>query len=110
MDDIIFRSTNEKLGSKFVEVMAKKFEMSMMGELTFFLGLQVKKLTDVIFVCQAKYSAAMLKKYGFSDCKPAKTLMSSLASIGTDPSGTDVNATLILRNDRLSTLSYSQSP
>ncbi|XP_023751325.1 uncharacterized mitochondrial protein AtMg00810-like [Lactuca sativa] len=94
VDDIIFGSTDEKLSSEFAEVMAKKFERSMMGELTFFSGLQVKQITDGIFVSQAKYIADMLMKYGFSECKPTKTLMSSSASIGTDPSGTDVNATL----------------
>lgn len=58
-----------------------------MGELTFFLCLQVKQLNDGIFVC-------ILKKYGLSDCKPTKILMSSSASIGTDPNGADVNATV----------------
>ncbi|KAL7588880.1 hypothetical protein Lser_V15G41199 [Lactuca serriola] len=70
--------------------MTKKFEMSMIGDLTLFLGLQVKQITDGIF-CQAKSIADVLKMYGFSDCKPAK---SSSASIGTDQSGTDMNATM----------------
>ncbi|XP_023743005.1 uncharacterized mitochondrial protein AtMg00810-like [Lactuca sativa] len=74
--------------------MAKKFEMSMMCELTFFLGLNVKKIIGGVFVCQAKYIADMLKKYGFYDCKPTKTLMSSSTSIGVDPNGADVNTTL----------------
>ncbi|KAL7602513.1 uncharacterized protein LOC111915623 [Lactuca sativa] len=74
VEDIIFRSTIEKQISKFVEVMANKFEMSMMGELAFFFD--------------------MLQKYGFFDCKLAKTMMSSSTSIGIDPSGTDVNLTL----------------
>lgn len=55
MDDIIFGSTDEKLSSEFTEIMAKKFEMSMMGELTFFSGLQVKQITNEIFFCQEKY-------------------------------------------------------
>ncbi|XP_023737488.1 uncharacterized protein LOC111885462 [Lactuca sativa] len=74
--------------------MAKKFDMSMMGKLTFILGWQVKQITNGIFVCQNKSIANMLKKYGFSDCEPVKTPMSSSTSIGTDPSGIDVNATL----------------
>ena len=73
--------------------MAKNFEMSMMGELNFFLGLQVKQLNDDFF-CQAKYITDMMKKYGFSDCKPAKTPISSSTSISVDPNGADVNATL----------------
>ncbi|XP_052619828.1 secreted RxLR effector protein 161-like [Lactuca sativa] len=74
--------------------MAKKFEISMMGELKFFLGLQVKQLADDIFVFQAKYIAYMLKKYGFSDCKTAKTLMCPSASFGANPNGTNVNEPL----------------
>ena len=54
----------------------KKFEMSMVGKLTFYFDLQVKRLTGGIFVLQDKYIADMLKKYGFSDCKPSNTLMS----------------------------------
>ena len=49
MDDIIFGSTNKKLCSKFAKLMQTKYEMSMMGELTFFLGLQVKQVHDEIF-------------------------------------------------------------
>nr|KAJ0210585.1 hypothetical protein LSAT_V11C400224260 [Lactuca sativa] len=60
------------------------------------LWLKVKQLTASIFVCKAKYIADIVKKYGFSDCKLEKTLMSSSTSIGGDPNGTDVNATLFL--------------
>ena len=67
-----------------------------MHELNFFLGSQVKQLIDGIFIFQAKYIADMLKKYGFSNCKSAKIPMSSSASIGADPNGTDMNATLYL--------------
>ena len=94
VDDIIFGPTNEKLKFEFIEVIVKKFEMSMKGELTFFLILQVKQLTDGIFVFQAKYITYMLNKFGFSDSKPAKTPMSISTSIATDPTGADVNATL----------------
>ena len=55
MDDIIFESTNEKLCETFVEIMKSEFEMSMMGELNYFLGLQVKQLKDGIFLNQVKY-------------------------------------------------------
>ena len=54
VDDIIFGSTDEKPSFEFSEIMAKKFKTSMMGELTFFLALQVKQLTDRIFVCEDK--------------------------------------------------------
>ena len=50
VDDIIFGSTDEKLCSKFSKLMQSKYEMSMIGELTYFLGLQVKQVKDGIFI------------------------------------------------------------
>jgi len=55
VDDIIFGSTNEELCETFVEIMKSELEMSMMGELNYFLGLQVKQLKDDIFLNQVKY-------------------------------------------------------
>jgi len=55
VDDIIFGSTNEELCETFMEIKKSEFEMSMMGELNYFLGLQVKQLKDGIFLNQAKY-------------------------------------------------------
>jgi len=63
VDDIIFGSTNEELCEAFVEVMKREFEMSMMGELNYFLGLQVKQLKDGIFINQAKYCKDLLRKF-----------------------------------------------
>ena len=57
------------------------------------MGLQVKQLTYGIF-CQVKCYADRLKKYGFYDCKPEKIPMPSSMTIGADPNGVDVNATL----------------
>jgi hypothetical protein len=53
VDDIIFGSTNESFCEEFGKIMSKEFEMSMIGELSFFLGLQIKLLKDVIFICQS---------------------------------------------------------
>ncbi|GJR58035.1 zf-CCHC domain-containing protein [Tanacetum coccineum] len=55
----------------------KKFEMSMIGELNFFLGLQIKQMEDEIFFNQSKYIKEMLKKFGLEDSKPTKTPMST---------------------------------
>ncbi|GJV87047.1 retrovirus-related pol polyprotein from transposon TNT 1-94 [Tanacetum coccineum] len=57
--------------------MHDEFEMSMMGELNFFLGLQIKQMEDDIFFNQSKYIKEMLKKFGLEDSKPMKTPMSS---------------------------------
>ncbi|GKD06494.1 putative ribonuclease H-like domain-containing protein [Tanacetum coccineum] len=75
-DDIIFGSTKKKLCTEFEKMMHKKFQMSSMGELTFFLGLQVKQKKDVIFISQDKYVTEILKKFGFSDVKTASTPIS----------------------------------
>jgi hypothetical protein len=56
VDDIIFGSTNQKFCEEFSRVMMQKFEMFMMGELTYFLGFQVKQLKEGILISQAKYT------------------------------------------------------
>ena len=56
--------------------MHKEFEMSMMGELNFFLGLQIKQLKDGIHVSQSKYAMELIKKFGLENAKEMKTPMS----------------------------------
>ncbi|GJW76396.1 putative ribonuclease H-like domain-containing protein [Tanacetum coccineum] len=72
-DDIIFGSTNKELCTRFEKPMKDKFQMSSMGELTFFLGLQVQQKEDGIFISQDKYVAEILKKFNYSDVKSAST-------------------------------------
>ncbi|GJT55103.1 putative ribonuclease H-like domain-containing protein, partial [Tanacetum coccineum] len=73
VDDIIFGSTNNELCIGFEKLMKDKFQMSSIGELTFFLGLQVQQKEDGIFISQDKYVAAILKKFNYSDVKSAST-------------------------------------
>ncbi|GJZ66842.1 putative ribonuclease H-like domain-containing protein [Tanacetum coccineum] len=73
VDDIIFGSTNKELCTGFEKLMKDKFQMSSMGELTFFLGLQVQQKEDGIFISQDKYVAKILKKFNYSDVKSAST-------------------------------------
>jgi hypothetical protein len=75
VDDIIFGSTNQKSCEEFSRVMMQKFEMSMMGELNYFLGFQVKQLKEGTFISQTKYTQDLLKRVGMKDAKPAKTPM-----------------------------------
>ncbi|GJX46600.1 retrovirus-related pol polyprotein from transposon TNT 1-94 [Tanacetum coccineum] len=70
-------STCQDMCDEFAEIMHDEFEMSMMGELNFFLGLQIKQMEDGIFFNQSKYIKEMLKKFGLEDSKPMKTPMSS---------------------------------
>ncbi|GJV78436.1 putative ribonuclease H-like domain-containing protein [Tanacetum coccineum] len=73
VDDIIFGSTNKELCTAFEKLMKDKFQMSSMGELTFFLGLQVTQKEDGIFISQDKYVAEILKKFNYTDVKSAST-------------------------------------
>ena len=75
VDDIIFGSIIEKLCNKFEKLMQSKYEMSMMGELIYFLGLQVKQVKDGIFISQTKYVYDLLKKFDLTNCSSAKTPM-----------------------------------
>ncbi|GJY64176.1 retrovirus-related pol polyprotein from transposon TNT 1-94 [Tanacetum coccineum] len=75
VDDIIFGSTSQNLCDDFAKIMHDEFEMSMMVNLNFFLGLQIKQMEDGIFFNQSKYIKEMLKKSGLEDSKPTKTPM-----------------------------------
>nr|GEV49292.1 retrovirus-related Pol polyprotein from transposon TNT 1-94 [Tanacetum cinerariifolium] len=74
---IIFGSTCQDMCDEFAKIMHDKFEMSMMGEINFFLGLQIKQMKDSIFFNQSKYIKEMHKKIGLEDSKPMKIPMSS---------------------------------
>ena len=63
IDDIISGSTNDNLCKRFAKIMQSKYEMSMIEELNYFLGLQVSRRTYGIFICQSKYSRDLLKKF-----------------------------------------------
>ncbi|GKD53706.1 putative ribonuclease H-like domain-containing protein [Tanacetum coccineum] len=91
VDDIIFGSTKKMLCTEFENMMHKKFQMSSMGELTFFLGLQVKQKEDGIFISQDKYVTEILKKFGFSDVKTASTPMETHKPLLKDADGEDVD-------------------
>ncbi|GKB58405.1 putative ribonuclease H-like domain-containing protein [Tanacetum coccineum] len=91
LDDIIFGSTKKKLCTEFEKMMHKKFQMSSMGELTFFLGLQVKQKEDRIFISQDKYVTEILNKFSFSDVKTASTPMETHKPLLKDVDGEDVD-------------------
>jgi hypothetical protein len=79
------------LVSRFQEMMESEFQMSMMGELTFFLGIQVKQTKQATFVYQAKYTKDLLKNFNMVELKPVSTLMSSATSLGLDEDGETVD-------------------
>ncbi|GJT90583.1 retrovirus-related pol polyprotein from transposon TNT 1-94 [Tanacetum coccineum] len=92
VDDIIFGSTSQNLCDDFAKIMHDEFEMSMMGELNFFLGLQIKQIEDVIFFNQSKYIKEMLKKFGLEDSKPTKTPMSTEIKLTKDDEADSVDS------------------
>nr|GEY97425.1 putative ribonuclease H-like domain-containing protein [Tanacetum cinerariifolium] len=90
-DDIIFGATNKDLCKSFEKLMKDKFQLSSMGELTFFLGLQVKKKKDGIFISQDKYIAEILRKFGLTKGKSASTPIDTEKPLLKDHDGEDVD-------------------
>jgi hypothetical protein len=94
VDDIIFGSTNDCHCKEFGELMSKEFKMSMIGELTFFLGFQVKQMKDGNFVSQEKYTKDLLKRFNMEKYKPIKTPMPTNGHLDLDERGNPVDQTL----------------
>ncbi|GJT74935.1 retrovirus-related pol polyprotein from transposon TNT 1-94 [Tanacetum coccineum] len=92
VDDIIFGSTNPKLSKQFEKLMHSKFDMSMMGDLKFFLGIQIHQSPRGIFINQAKYAQKILKKHGMTSCDRIGTPMAT-KHLDADLSGTPVDQT-----------------
>ncbi|GJZ28293.1 ribonuclease H-like domain-containing protein [Tanacetum coccineum] len=94
VDDIIFGSTRKSWCDEFEALMKGRFQMSSMGELIFFLGLQVKQKTDGIFISQDKYVADMLKKFDLASVKTAITPMETKMALTKDEEADDVDVHL----------------
>ncbi|GJR38017.1 retrovirus-related pol polyprotein from transposon TNT 1-94 [Tanacetum coccineum] len=92
-DDIIFGSTNPGYTQLFSDLMKSRFKMSMMEEMTFFLGLQVNQCPYGIFINQSNYMLEILKKYGIETCDPVGTLMEIKDKLDLDQNRTLVDAT-----------------
>nr|GEV62996.1 retrotransposon protein, putative, unclassified [Tanacetum cinerariifolium] len=93
VDDIIFSSTDPKACDIFSNEMSSKFQMSMMGQMLFFLGLQVFQSLGGIFINQSKFSLEILKKFGMDLCDPVDTPMVDLLKLDEDPLGIPVEQT-----------------
>jgi hypothetical protein len=91
VDDIIFGGSSHTLVSIFQEMMKSEFQMSMMGELTFFLSIQVKQMKQGTFVHQAKYTNDLMKKFNMAELKPVSTSISSATLHGLDEDGEAVD-------------------
>ncbi|KAJ9546117.1 LOW QUALITY PROTEIN: hypothetical protein OSB04_025824 [Centaurea solstitialis] len=92
--DIIFGSTKGKLCKNFEALMQAEYKMSMMGELTYFLGLQVKQSEKGIFISQGKYVREMLAKFELTTCSEMKTPMAPPLKLDKDSNGKSIDVTL----------------
>ncbi|GJT79011.1 retrovirus-related pol polyprotein from transposon TNT 1-94 [Tanacetum coccineum] len=93
IDDIIFGSNFQDMCDEFSKIMLDEFEMSMMGELNFFLGLQIEQMEDGIFFNKSKYIKEMLKKFGLEESKPMKTPTSSNTKLAKDEECESIDST-----------------
>ncbi|GJT02752.1 retrovirus-related pol polyprotein from transposon TNT 1-94 [Tanacetum coccineum] len=93
VDDIIFSSTDPKACDIFSNEISSKFQMSMMGEMSFFLGLQVSQNPGGIFINQSKFALEILKKFGMDSCDPVDTPMVDRLKLDEDPLGIPVDPT-----------------
>jgi hypothetical protein len=94
VDDIIFGSNITTMNRKFATEMQEEFEMSMMGELYFFLGLQVTQSEKRLFISQTKYIKEMLNKFQMEDSKHVSTPMVTGCKLSLDNDSPKVNQTI----------------
>ncbi|GJS50764.1 retrovirus-related pol polyprotein from transposon TNT 1-94, partial [Tanacetum coccineum] len=94
VDDIIFASTNTAMCNEFANKMTAKFKMSMMGQMSFFLGLQISQSPRGFFINQSKYASEIVRKYGRLTTDSVDTPMVEKSKLDEDLQGTQVDATL----------------
>nr|GEV54703.1 retrovirus-related Pol polyprotein from transposon TNT 1-94 [Tanacetum cinerariifolium] len=93
VDDIIFASTDPTDCNMFSNEISSKFQMSMMGQMSFFLGLQVSQSPGGIFINQSKFALEILKIFGMDSCDSVETPMVDRLKLDEDPSGIPVDQT-----------------
>ncbi|XP_058749779.1 uncharacterized mitochondrial protein AtMg00810-like [Vicia villosa] len=105
VDDIILGSTNKELCEEFSSIMQGEFEMSMMGKMNYFLGIQIKQLKDGFFINQSKYCKELLKKFDMDSFKAMSTPTGSGTYVDQDESGVSIDITKYrgCKSDRKST-------
>jgi hypothetical protein len=91
MDYIVFGGSSNSLVAMFAEDISREFEMSMMGGLQFFLGLQIKQSKEGTFVHQAKYTNDIVRKFKMEDSKAMATPMSTTTNLDADEEGEHVD-------------------
>ncbi|KAL0548827.1 hypothetical protein IC582_013303 [Cucumis melo] len=91
VDDIIFGGFPQDLVNNFINIMQSEFEMSMVGVLSCFLGLQIKQKNDDIFISQEKYARNMVKKFGLEQARNKRTPAATYVKLAKDTEGAEVD-------------------
>ncbi|GAA0153068.1 transmembrane signal receptor [Lithospermum erythrorhizon] len=91
VDDIVFGGVSSQLVKQFIQQMEAEFEMSMVGELKFFLGIQISQMKDRIFISQSKYAKNIVHKFSLVNAKPKRTPMATHVKITKDENGKEVD-------------------
>jgi hypothetical protein len=94
VDDIVFGGMSDPMVKMFVNQMQSEFEMSLVGELTYFLGLQVKQMEDTIFISQSKYAKNIVKKFGMENANHKRTPAATDLKLSKDEHGVSVDQSL----------------
>jgi len=94
VDDIVFGGMSDKMVQHFIQQMQSEFEMSLVGELTYFLGLQVKQMEDTIFISQSKYAKKIVKKIGMDNGGQKRTPAAAHLKLTKDENGVDVDQSM----------------
>jgi hypothetical protein len=84
VDDIILGCDDDRMSQKFAKDIQNEFEMSLLGELSFFFSLQICQINQGIFISQTKYIKEMLKRFRMEDCKPMRTPMQTSSKLSKD--------------------------
>src|SRR4030066_1049797 len=101
VDDIVFGGMSSKMVELFVKQMQSEFEMSLVGELTYFLGLQIKQMEDTIFISQSKYSKNIIKKFGMENAGHKRTPAATHLKLTKDENGVAVCNSLFFESSFL---------
>jgi len=94
VDDIVFGGMSNKMVQHFVQQMQSEFEMSLIGGLTYFLGLQVKQMEDTIFISHNKYVKNIMKKFGLDNGDHKRTPAATHLKLTKDESGISVDQSM----------------
>jgi len=96
VDDIVFRGKSNQIVQHFVHQMQSEFEMSLVAELTYFLGLQVNQMEDTIFISQSKYAKNIVKKFGVDNSSHKRTPATTHLKLSKDENGVAVDQSLYI--------------